>query len=77
MLRAPESGLCCVGNLASDAALASKLEGSSPPDDGSHAIARLAWGLLLAQFGPDSAAGKTPAEDFAAVLHGGNLQSSI
>ena len=45
------------GALAADASLAGKLEGDSTPDDGYHALLRLAWGLLLAQFGPESAAG--------------------
>jgi hypothetical protein len=45
------------GGLVADACLAGKLEGDSAPDDGYHALLRLAWGLLLAQFGPESAAG--------------------
>jgi hypothetical protein len=43
--------------ITGDAALASKLEGVAPPEDGFHAVARLAWGLTLCQYGPESAQG--------------------
>ncbi len=48
--------------LASDLGLAQRLEGAEPPEDGAAAAARLAWGLLLAQSGPESAQRETKAE---------------
>lgn len=44
--------------LASDTRLAQRLAGAEAPTDGPAAVARLAWGLLLAQSGPESAQGK-------------------
>lgn len=44
----------CAGRLAGDpkeSQLASRLEGGGTPQDGFAAVARLAWGLLLAQYG--------------------------
>ena len=46
------------GKLAADGSLAAKLEGGGATDDGYHALLRLAWGLLLAQFGAESDAGQ-------------------
>ncbi|KAK9829639.1 hypothetical protein WJX72_007011 [[Myrmecia] bisecta] len=43
-----------LGALASDGQLASKFESSSPPEDGWQASSRLAWGLLLAEYGQSS-----------------------
>ena len=43
--------------LASDAGLAQRLEGAEAPEHGPAAAARLAWGLLLAQSGPETAQG--------------------
>ncbi len=48
----------CAGKLTADGSLTAKLEGPGAPDDGYHALLRLAWGLLLAQHGPESAAGQ-------------------
>ena len=48
----------CAGKLTTDGGLTAKLEGSGAPDDGYHALLRLAWGLLLAQHGPESAVGR-------------------
>jgi hypothetical protein len=46
--------------LASDAELARRLEGAPPAEglSGPAAAARLAWGLLLAQSGPETAQGE-------------------
>ena len=48
----------CAGKLTADGGLTAKLEGAGAPDDGYHALLRLAWGLLLAQHGAESAAGQ-------------------
>ncbi len=45
------------GALAGSQALGAKLEGSALPEDGFHALARLAWGLLLSQHAPPTARG--------------------
>ncbi len=44
--------------LASDAGLAQRLESAEAPEHGPAAAARLAWGLLLAQSGPETAQGE-------------------
>lgn len=61
--------VCCAGALAENQALASKLEGAALPEDGFHAVARLAWGLLLAQHAPPTARG-VPFLGPSAVVHG-------
>ena len=38
--------------VATHAGLAGKLENSAPPEDGFSAVARLAWGVLLANHAP-------------------------
>ena len=38
--------------VARNTDLAGKLEGSAPPEDGFSAVARLAWGVLLANHAP-------------------------
>lgn len=43
--------------LAENQALSAKLEGAALPEDGYHALARLAWGLLLSQHAPPTARG--------------------
>ena len=50
----PES---CAGVLAGSQALSARLEGAALPEDGYHALARLAWGLLLSQHAPPTARG--------------------
>lgn len=55
------------GKLAGEAKegqLAGRLEGSSAPQDGFAAVARLAWGLLLAQYGSATTRGKPCADAF-------------
>ncbi|KAK9838304.1 hypothetical protein WJX81_003260 [Elliptochloris bilobata] len=44
-----------LGALAESRALGAKLEGAALPEDGFHAVARLAWGLLLSQHAPPTA----------------------
>jgi len=51
------------GKLAGDSKdgqMASRLEGGSTPQDGFAAVARLAWGLLLAQYGSATTRGERP-----------------
>lgn len=61
--------VCRAGALAENQALASKLEGAALPEDGFHAVARLAWGLLLAQHAPPTARG-VPRLRPSAIEHG-------
>jgi hypothetical protein len=56
-----------LGQLAAEAEVARRLEGSAAPEDGFASVSRLAWGLLLAQHGPATARGACCSWDVQAA----------